>query len=372
MANKRQTGRPKDKQRHESSHRWSHGDPLFQQLVAMACGFLTEGNPPKLIQSLMQKRLKELRIDIEITREDPYRFIAYAASQKQLRFIPPSDFTLTEQLKAKYPILQSVKVVGSNAMDDIAYHGAAAVKDLLRIHYAVKSKSKVRIGFGGGYSSRRLSRALAELLQQVEDVPSTIVFHALAGGFDLDDVNAHADSTNPNSFWSYFVDNPGHRFESQFMGLSAPGLVTWEEAKYLRQLRGIKEVFDKREEVEIIVSSAGHWGEGHTQYMRYEKAAPKFNRALVAAECVGDVLWHPVTRKKMPGNPALVPMTLFTLDEVSERIRNNARVLLVIGPCGFCGESKNSILRAILDDGSRKLVTDLVVDARCALEILKG
>ncbi len=377
MREKRKTAQRRESLKRRPAHnaprRWRHGDSLFKELVALACEFLTEGHPPKDIQRLMEEKLKSLGREVKLKREDPYRFIAYAATQGQLRFVPPLEYELAERVKKAYPQLETVKVVVAPSMEGVAYHGAVLLQDLMRAHRVKVTDAEVHLGFGGGYASRKLAKALADLLQQADDVPQTVFFHALAGGFDLEE-DRKADSTNPSSFWGYFVDNPGLRFKTKFVGLSAPGLVTPEDFETLKKLRGIAEVFtDQRSKVDIIVTAAAHWGEKHSQYMRVQGAAPEFLKTLEEAGCVGDFMWHPIVRRPelLEGKVPIRPMTLFDLDEISDRVESGrTRLLLVIGPCGACDEPKTKILEAVLER-KRQLVTDLVVDHRCASELVR-
>jgi hypothetical protein len=236
----------------------------------------------------------------------------------------------------------------------------------------------VHVGFAGGMTLRSVAAKLSELLRQPHaDNPETLVFHAMVANFDDDDFYA-----DPNSFVTYFI-GPECRVKVRLVRLPMPGII---ESKYypdIRKLAGIDRVFERRREIQIIVTSGSLWSDEQSTLRTYMKAA--MNEALRKGQTaemagtspedamreyeeqgvVGDLLWQPINRQGRVRIESGYQLTnLMDLEELPDFIGGGGSVLLVMGCSGISGRPKSEVLKAILDlHPKHSWVTDVVTDS---------
>jgi DNA-binding transcriptional regulator LsrR (DeoR family) len=337
----------------------------LQERIALACKYFCEGHPPSKIQKLMMKKHK-----IEISREKPYKYIAHAAKQGWIQYVAPAEHRLREQLLKDHAWLQGVEVVHTSVFDDVAYHAARMLLELLRTRRrSPYGKKEVHIGFAGGHIMRRVAERFAGLLGQSHDgLPESLVFHALVAGFNVDE-----PTTAPNAFFTYFVNDPAIQVEIKFVGLHAPPIVESAQFPRLKKLEGIKEPLARLSELDIIVTSAGSWTKTCKHAMLHvymERSRPSLKK-LEDAGYLGDMLWRPIG----PDGPIEIEteiraMTLVELSTLPAFIEKGNAVLLALGPCSACYEPRTEILGTILGL-KENLITHLVADSRSVAPLVK-
>jgi hypothetical protein len=330
------------------------------EVMAAVCKYFCQGHTPADITRLLQENLH-----ISLTREEPYRLLSRAAAKGHLRFHAPLDYELAEQIQSEFPWLKSVTVVRTGVSDDVSYHVARKLLELVRSFSAGRGpQDEVHLGFAGGSALRKAARRFAEALRESNhDLPARIVFHAMVAGFIFKET-----PSDPNSFFGYFTGEPALRVKTSFVGLHAPGLVPTDRVADLLSFDYVHQAYDRASEIDIIVTSAGgHWQAGHSLlFDMYRTSSPTSLRQLNDAGCLGDMMWRPFG----PSGPLEFPtdvrtMTLLDLSQLPGLIQAGKEVLLALGPCGQCGGAKTDILRAILCFQQR-LITHLVVDSRSA------
>jgi len=327
------------------------------ELVSAACRMFCCG----LKASEIRDRIKT-EFGVSMTREVPYLLIGRAAAQGWIRYTPPAQFAVEEKIRQRYPRLQGLTVVHAAMAEDVANAGARALLRMLQQHYA---DSEVHIGFSGGHAMRMVARHLAELLREPsEALPKKIVFHALVAGFDLYD-----PTTAPNSFFTYFVSDPGLQVETAFVGLHAPPIISPKHVADVMALEPIRLARKQIDKLDIIMTSASPAKDEHNALRLYMHIPED---ELKKAKCVGDILWQPLG----PDGPidlrsSVRALTLVDLKELQSFVAGGRRVVLVAGPCGSCHLPKAGIVEAVLRQ-ERPLITDLVTDSRCASELLNG
>jgi len=306
----------------------------------------------------IQKVLKEEH-SISMTREKVYWHVRRAAATGWIRFQPPQDVSSLKWLREDaYPWLQDVSVVTTNRYEDVAHRGAKMLLELLQQHYVGK---EVHIGFSGGAALRTLARRFGELLREpAQRLPDKIVFHALVAGFDVYD-----PTTDPNAFFTHFVDDPAIEVETSFVAFHSPSMATPEIEEMLRGLPGIAEAYAKAKEIDVIVTSASGWTDDHSTLREHMKLAREPVEQLANEGCIGDMLWQPIGPDG-PFEPKMDmrAMTVVTLNDVSRLVASKKHVLLVAGPCARCHTPKIDVVKAILDQ-EQQLVTHLAIDSRC-------
>ena len=189
----------------------------------------------------------------------------------------------------------------------------------------------------------------------------------MVAGFDV-----YETITDPNAFFTYFVKDPAMQIEPRFVGLHAPALVKSKQIRGLRALPGVREAYRAVKDLDIIVTSASLWDDGHSMLLKYMKNSRKSLETLQTAGCIGDMLWRPLS----PDGPIETPteiraMTLIELTDLSGFIERGKHVLLVLGPCGRCHKPKTEMLKLVLNLQPR-LITHLAVDSRAARAVVRA
>lgn len=342
-------------------------EAVSEEMIIAVCQYFLEGKKPSEITSLIEKDYKK-----KITREDPYKFLRMAAANNLLKLLAPGRDVVTKKFHEKYPWLHQVEVVNSKSLDHVAYRAAMMLYHQIRaLHREPHFKNEIHIGFTGGFTTRKVTEQLAQLLREpTDELPETLYFHILVGGFDLKN-----PLTDPNTFLTYFMHPEiQSQCETKFLSLHAPAVMHSDQMTEFLNLPDIAEAQKKVGEVDIILTSMGSFKDAHSQLkLYYEKSNPQILLDLKKEGCVGDMLWLPVGAKgPMPiSRFKIQPMTLMTLEAIPEFIRRGTKVLLVGGPCGLCKTSKEDILSKILTVET-KLITHLVVDSETARKILKN
>ncbi len=338
--------------------RWAASGMTLEELAALVCKFFIRGKMVSEIVELIKP------YGVEMKREDPYRLISYAAKRGWLRYHAPIEADLRERLKERHTWLGDVEVVQTASSDDVARHAAKLLLRLAREHRRGNPLSEeFHIGFAGGNLLRKTARCFEEMLRTPDALPKWIVFHAMVAGF-----NANDPITDPNAFFAYFGPEQALQVRARFVGLLAPGIVDHQELRRLRAIRVIQRAIERASEIDVIVSSLGHWKNGCSGlYNMYSQESPKSLQQLLAAGCIGDMMWRPIGRR----GPIEIEtehrtMTLMELNQLPDFIARNKRVVLLVGPCATCHAAKSEVLEAILAQRDRHLVTDLVVDSRSA------
>lgn len=330
------------------------------QIVALVCRYFCDGHPAAEIKDLLKRNH-----GITVSREEPYRYLAYAAGRRWIRFVAPQEHAMREWLSRTYGWLRRVDIVHTAISEDVAYHGAEMLLYLLQLHCQPPySQRVVHVGFAGGQSMRRVAQVFAELLREPRpDLPATVFFHALVAGFDVED-----PTTDPNAFFTYFVDDPAIRVETRFVGLHAPAFVRTERLAEDRALPGIDEAFARAKDIDIVVTSASSWSEScqHSMLRKYMAKSPRALRELEQAGCQADMLWRPLGQNgPLDTETEIRAMTLLELQDLPRFIKDGNHVLLVLGPCGHCHAPKTDVLDIVLR-ARNHLITHLVADSRSA------
>jgi DNA-binding transcriptional regulator LsrR (DeoR family) len=326
------------------------------ELSSIICHYFCSGHPPAEIRRRLAEDHKQT-----VNREFIYRALAKAAREERLSYSAPTAFRLTQQMREAYPRLQGVRVVETVLMDDVARAGAKMLLELLQQHFA---GAEAHLGLSGGHAMRTLAFEFSRLLREASvALPKKIVFHAMVAGFDVFD-----PTTDPNAFFTYFVNDPALVPEIGFVGLHAPPVVPPEQASQLRNLDGVSQSYKEAKKLDIIVTSARDWRDEHSALRRMLQNSPDVLDAFEQAGAVGDLLWRPIG----PNGPIEIDapraMTLKDLHELADFVKSGKRVLLALGPCSQCLATKTEIARIVLNQEQR-LISHLVLDSRAAHEL---
>jgi DNA-binding transcriptional regulator LsrR (DeoR family) len=332
-----------------------------EELESIICSHVGEGHPPAEIKALLKKRYK-----IKIPRERPYQILAAAAIKRLFQYRPPLELEMADKIRHAHH-LQDVRVVHTALFQDVGYRAAENLVELVLEHAERKGrKDCVHIGFAGGYSMHKLARCFADMLREPRPgMPKAICLHAMVGGADPKD-----PTTDPNAFFTYFLEDPFMRDLMKFSLLHAPAIVHARQFTEIKKWEGIVEAYQEAKDLDIIVTSASHWADPHSMLYKYMRNSPSSIAALHGARCVGDMMWRPLGENgPIEFETDIRSMTLAELSDLPAFIGRGGSVMLAIGPCGGCRQPKGKILRTILNL-KEPLVTHLVVDTRSAREML--
>lgn len=336
----------------------------YLEIVSLVCKYFCKGMLPSMIVKILKK---EHRITMQ--REQPYRYIKYAAEQGWFHYAAPPEYALRDRLKERYRWLERIRVAHTATFDDVAYHTAQTVLDLLESRARRPDDGGVvHIGFAGGGSMRRVARILGDLLRRpTGPLPKEIVFHALVAGFDVED-----PTTDPNAFFTYFVNDAAMPIETKFVGLHAPPVCVSNQFEELQKLEGIEQAFARKDDLDIIVTSGGSWRDecAHSMLAQFMKKSEDTIKVLERLNCVGDLLWRPLNEDgPITEVTKIRAMTLIELTDLPRFIKDGKSVVLMLGPCLKCMNPRPVLLKTILDLDEH-LITHLVTDTRTAAEVL--
>lgn len=301
---------------------------------------------------------------INLSREAIYPIILDAAKNGFIGFVPEISYTQEERIKKQYNYLEDIKVVHTTKFEDVAYHGAKMLLNMVQSYR--DKKEEVHIGFAGGHSMRKLAQIFAELLRNADKLPSKMILHAMVAGWDV-----FEPTTAPTTFFTLFHNMPLIETEISFVGLYTPAIVEANDFIKLKSSDGVKESYDEADKIDIIVTSATNWSDEHSTFRKYMIKSPDdcFDK-LQSEDCLGDILWLPIDSEKPIINKTKTrAMTLMELSEIPDFIKDDRKVLLVMGPCAYCNRTKSEILSAILNQ-KKHIITHLAVDTRSVREIL--
>lgn len=320
----------------------------------------------------------------DLTRERIYPLFWEAVHRNFLFLQAPREKRLAERLAERYELTPKeddavIQVVNANA-EDAARHVTSATADLVldlvdRVIEQRKAEAKpgeppasVHIGMGAGFATMMVAKRLAERVRSDLDCPP-LVLHALsAGGFLVNE-----PQKAPITYFSYFEDTFP---KVEYVALFTETVVSLKE-DYERVKRGpgVRRSFDRRNEIDIIVTSLAAAHHEHGLLVKFlshliEEEVLKADvlDQMYAAGWKGDVQFRPYTESGALIDECPVrAVTLFELDELVELARTDGKyVVLLAGPCGECGEPKVDALRPLVANPSLRLWTHLVTDVQTA------
>ena len=345
-----------------------------EKIACLVAEYFCLGYPPVQIAEVLRAEH-----GLDLTREAPYRYLAYCTARRYLRFLPPPNTVLAEQTRRRFPHLLQVDVADAATTSGVMERAAEMALDLIR-EKARHGKATVRIGCAGGDSMALLVRKLVDKLSQPQAaLPREIICQNLVAGFDLED-----PTTNPIGFLAPLVGPKASGVEIKCVLFQAPALVHPGQRDALLKLSGNNRAAESVQHCDIIMTSCGGIDDKHQMLQKYYSAPGTSIEFLKSRGCVGDMLWLPLcedgplrfellSKEEKP----LVPyrtMSLIELSDLPGLIRNGTDVVLAVGPCSGClfepFPTKGPILRAILHQVA-PIVTHLVTNTEIANFVLR-
>jgi hypothetical protein len=338
--------------------------------------------------SSVSEWLQKVKGRPDITREKIYPMFWEACHRGFLLLQPPPEHHLRKKLENTFSLYKHpgeitvVNVSGENAAQHVTAAAADQIVELIERVWKEKKeqypddpeKHVVHLGMGAGYATMLVARRLAYKIRSGAEVPQ-IVLHAISSGGFL----PNEPYKSPSTYFSYF--DPA-LMNVKFVALFSATVVSNDDYENQKANPAIRYSFEKRKEIDIIVTSLaaadhrhGLLGQYLTHLIDQRLISRNVLTKMLNAGWVGDVQFRPYSTKgPLPENVCPVrAVTLFELDELVEIAKNRTNgkyVVLVAGPCGECGETKKNALLPLLANENLRLWTHLIVDAKTAKELL--
>ena len=240
----------------------------------------------------------------------------------------------------------------------------------IALEHARKLASKLEgkplgLGLGPGRATRDFCESFGRLMAaEQEPFPK----------LDLVAITAGCPAKEPEyasiSFFNFFED----RFVNERTGLFAETLVSARDFPKIQKRAGVKEAFDARSRIHMVVTSMGDMNDEHDLLRVFLKESGVEVAALCKRGWLGNVQYRPFTAEgpiKEEKND-LRAVTLFELDDlVKMAARDDKRVILIARQCGRCGRTRASVLEPLLRENSNlRVFSDLVLDTETCRELL--
>jgi DNA-binding transcriptional regulator LsrR (DeoR family) len=339
---------------------------IDEAVVVRACEMFVTGAKNGDILEAVREELRLLNDDRTVTREDVYRLLTLGREARYFTFTPPERVALQTRVANAFDVTQSrVHVANSRSIDVLASTAAKLLVDLIR-ELGGKHGGEVHVGLGGGFTTRLVSWHLATQLRAVEGLPK-LVLHALSTGFD-----PHGHHTAPVSFFGFFE---GIVPRVDYVGLFAPPVVETEQYDQTIRRTSVKESFEARERLHLVVTSLGSAKHDHGDFYKFMQLGTKRGlKALEKAGWVGDVQYRPYSATgPITGDTEIRAVALLELDELMAMASSGDKhVVVVAGPSTLCTASRTNALRPLLEAPKLRLWSHIVMDMVTATELLEG
>jgi hypothetical protein len=304
-----------------------------------------------------------------LTREAIYPLIGEAVRRGFLRLVPPVDRQLTEQVSAKYPILQPgalqvVQTAGPHDNAKVAVVAAELALQLLADVLKTKRGPEVGIGLGPGRATLDFCRTFSSLLAGYSE-PVKLKLVAISAGCPADEPEYAS-----TSFFNLF---PAHVVDSK-VGLFAESLVSVKAFAEIKGRAGVSEAFAARESIDLVVTSMRDVRDEHDLLCKFLRQSSRQGVGRVLPrDCIGNVQYRPYTAKG-PVEEKPSDLRAVTLYELEDLVRiagqKNKHVILIARQCGMCERSRAEALRPLLTNPNLKVFSTLVMDAATAKGLL--
>jgi len=323
----------------------------------------------------------------DMTRERVYPLFWEAARRGFLFLQPPRELELAKRIATRYEVeryardpdaIQVVNARGPDSLHHVATAGAEVVLSLIKRLEKKKreegrSDLRVHIGLGGGATVMMVAERLASRIRSDLDCPK-LVLHALSTGGFLVDQPKEA----PVTYFSYFHDV---LYEPEYVGLFSATVVPSGQYEQVTASPGVRESFDRANEIDIVITSFASAEDRHGLLKRYlqhliekRELSEEALSEMEALGWVGDVQFRPYTAHgPMNEGCPVRAVTLFELSDLVERAkRPDKYVVLLAGPCHGCSHTKTKALVPLLRQPNLRLWTHLVSDLMTAHELVKA
>ncbi len=176
----------------------------------------------------------------------------------------------------------------------------------------------------------------------------------------------------PMTFFSYFAKSAT---PIEFVGLISAAVVKWNDYESTKSLIGVRESFERRDEIDIIVTSLAGAGDKHGLLNVFLQGGPtpKVVEKLRQRKWRGDLQFRPYSDEKpLDIDTGVKAVSLFELSELVEIVakQRDRYCIVVCGPCNRCLESKAKALYPLITAPALAVANHVVTDTTTAQELL--
>lgn len=315
-----------------------------------------------------------------IKRPRIYPLLSRGVQLGYVQLCAPFERRLEQELATIYPQAASdINVVNIRYGDLRAHADDAQVVDLLAaagarkaialIKQLGKDKKQVGICFAAGRTAEAFARQFAFLLRsEGPDNLPRLSLHAMSPGF------SPVNSRTPVTFFSYFDSI----MVDEYVGLFCPAMVAAKDHKTVINEPGAHEAFERRNAVDLIVTSLESADEKHGRLFHAlsESKLPQVGRTKKLLEdrgWIGEVHWCPYSES---GPIALQDgyraVSLFDIPELVELAKAPGKhVILIAGPSPSL-RTKAKALRPLMLEPTLRVFNHLITDVPTAMDLLRS
>lgn len=358
----------------------------------------------------VRKKLQERFVDVP---RDAVPYVVTSAFRKGLLVaIPDSDDVRAAEICKRHRSLKSCSILRNRTMGPVARCAARRLLSLILDKAKEKREREpdravvVTCIWAGGRTPDAIAHYLAAMLSSVTDMrnsnddaallpersadlPDEIVVYSMIGSLDRNisrgQPGANSELNDPNAFLERFSES---RVGVSIRKLGVPGITSRDDFEAFRRSEAFFYAQHEARECDVLVTSAGHWEQGHRSLFDYVVAGchgrmkPRWeseHTRLMNQGVIGDFAWIPVGTRRGPHGPETVKpelfawgdvgiLSLFDGSELQNRVKNGMRVVFACSPCGGCTGSKSALVKTVLNLEPH-VVTDLIVDADSASQL---
>lgn len=341
-------------------------DAVRDRLLVPALDRLLYGHKPEKVARQLLELIKCDAPDVNLNRNTVYRLAHYGWMEGLVQVFAKPEQVLARDLMEGSNFGEIMVIPDREGLveNPVAQAGAKVVYELIG-QTARKREGPVHVGLGIGQSTRYLAQLLALMIGADRPAPD-LCFHALTTGHSVWD-----PLETPLTFFSYFAG--GESCRTEFVGLFARPLVPVEEYEDEIRSRLVQPAFERRDEIDIVVTSIASSADPHGHLYQYlerfvDEDAPE---KLRDRGWVGDQQLRPYGAEgPMSITEGMKPVTLFEIDDLVTFAHHPGKhVVVLCSPCGKCGRIKEDALRPLLTSPGLHIWNHLLLDARTALEV---
>ena len=306
-------------------------ESLPNLLVFQVCErFLIDGWKAQAIAAAVSNDFStELGSEFKLTREQVYPVIREGLRRGFLLLCPPREAVLQQRISDRFQLSQQeqsqirvVESVGPSAIEHVANSTADLAIEIIRD--LGRSKSRVHLGLGAGYTTMLIARRLGQRLRSEPELPD-LGIHALSSGFMIE-----KPFTSPVAFFTFFDQA---LVDVEYVGLFSEPVVSAERYAQVRQLPGVRKAIERRDEIDLVITSFGT-ADGSLLEQLIQQTSPNEAVELRKLGWVGDVQYRPYSASGPIESPTGVrAVTVFDLHDYVQLASDESKhVILVAGP----------------------------------------
>ncbi len=338
----------------------------------------------------------------DITREKIYPYIWEGFRRGFVSLNPPKSEELRDQLVRTYELQDALQQCGGDvlvtdvsdeetAAKNVSLLAADTIIELLKSLQAKHDKEhgktqtedgqpfRVHIGFGGGYVAMEVARRLASINDA--QIPK-LTLHAITSNYYLDEPEKDA-----STYFSYFTQK--QNLDVECIAFQTTPLVYCKSDGLAEHWKNpsLKSCYDKRKDVNIIVTSLADAEDEHGLLKKYFNAIENGSEIIKQLEdqkWIGDLLFHPFSENGpiFPKEVQTAPLFSFnelvnaahgkSLEDANVASEQQTYVVLIGGPCAdiHCKKTKERALFPLVNNDSMRVWTHLVLDSQTAKKLI--